>query len=134
MALVILDPVLILFVETCQIIDANALLVLATAFLNLGNEVRNRGAQVDEQVRIADKGHHQVEEVGIILEVSCGHQAHVVKIGGENPGIFVDGAVLNDDIVGLGDVHHILESLVEEVNLEVERPPPYLRRNQRDKD
>ena len=36
--------------------------------------------------------------------------------------IFEDGAVLDDDVVGLGNFDHFLETAVEEVNLKVERP------------
>ena len=45
-----------------------------------------------------------------------------VEIGREDARILKDGAVLDNDVVLPGDIHDILEALVEEVDLEVERP------------
>ena len=49
-----------------------------------------------------------------------------MQVGGEDAGVFVDGAVLHHYIVGTRDFHHIPEALVEEINLEIERPTRYV--------
>ena len=36
--------------------------------------------------------------------------------------ILIYGAVLDDHLVAVSDVHHVLEPLVEEINLQIERP------------
>ena len=46
-----------------------------------------------------------------------------MKVRSEYACVLIYGPVLDDDVIALGDLHHILESLVQEVNLEIERPP-----------
>ena len=46
-----------------------------------------------------------------------------MEVRGEDAGVLVDGAVLDDDVLLLGDLHHVLETLVQEVDLQVEGPP-----------
>ena len=49
-----------------------------------------------------------------------------MQVGGEDAGIFKDGAVLNDGFVGSGNLHHVAKALVQEVNLQVERPSAHV--------
>ena len=49
-ALVVLDPVFVSLVETGDVVDADALLVLASPLLNLADEVRNRRAQINQNI------------------------------------------------------------------------------------
>ena len=120
--LVVPDPVFIAFVKACDIVDADALLVLASSLLDLAHEVRYRASEVDQKVRRVYKRHHQVEEVRVVFEVSCAHQSHAVEVRREDARVLVDCAVLDDHFVELGDVDYVLEALVQEVYLEVERP------------
>ena len=126
MALVILDPVLILVVQAGEIVNPDGLLILAAALLNLLYKIRDGGLQINEKVRHLHQGHHKVEEVGICLEIPRAHQTHIVEVRSEDSRILVDGPVLNDDIVGLGNLHHVLETLVQEINLEIERPSAHI--------
>ena len=45
-----------------------------------------------------------------------------MQVGREDAGVFVDTAVLHDDLVALADFYHVQEALVQEVNLDIERP------------
>ena len=99
--LVVLDPVLVALVETCDVVDADALLVFAASLLDLTDEVRNRALEVDEEVWRIHQRHHKVEEVRVVLEVSCAHKTHSVEVRSEYACVFVDGTVLNDDLVEL---------------------------------
>ena len=45
-----------------------------------------------------------------------------MEVGGEDAGVLVDSPVLDDDIAAPGNVHHVLEPLVQEIYLEIERP------------
>jgi len=118
--LIVLDPVLVALVQTGDIIDTDALLILAAPLLNLADEIRNGTAEIDKQVRRIHERHHKVEKIGIILEIPCAHKPHTVKVRRKDTCVFIDGAVLDDDIVLLGDIHNILEPLVEEINLKIE--------------
>jgi hypothetical protein len=45
-----------------------------------------------------------------------------MQVGRKDTGIFKDGAILDDGILGLGNLHHLLKPFVEEIDLEIERP------------
>ena len=49
--LIILDPVFISLVKTCNIVYTDALLVLAASLLDLAYEIRDRALEVNQQVR-----------------------------------------------------------------------------------
>ena len=49
-----------------------------------------------------------------------------MQVGRKDPGILIDGPVLDYDVLLLGDFNHVLEALVEEINLEIERPPLHI--------
>lgn len=117
-----LDPFLIAIVEAREIIDADALFVVTSTLGNLGDEVRDGGTDINQKIRQLDETHHQVEEFGIVLEVTIGHESLVVKVGRKDAGILKDGAVLDNNVLGLGDFDNILEALAEEIDLQVEGP------------
>ena len=119
-SLVLGNPLLVAVVEALEVVDADAVLVLAAALLDLLHEVRNRRAQVDQQVGIAHHLLHQLEEGGVVVEVAGVHQSHVVQVRREYHRVLVDGAVLDDVLPRVLELHDVLEPLVEEVHLEVE--------------
>ena len=80
-------------------------------------------AQVDQQVGIAHHLLHQFEEGGVVVEVTGVHQSHVVQVRREYHRVLVDGAVLDYILPRVLELDDVLEPLVEEVHLEVERPP-----------
>ena len=61
--LVVLDPVFVTLVETCDVVDADALLIFAASLLDLAHEVRNRTLEINKKIRRIYKGHHEVEKV-----------------------------------------------------------------------
>ena len=97
--LVVLDPVFVALVQTGDIVDSDALLILASSLLDLADEVRDRASEVDEKVRRVHKRHHEVEEVRVVLEIPCAHEAHSMKVRREDACVLVDRAVLDDDFV-----------------------------------
>ena len=115
-------PFFVEVVEALQIVDLDALLVTASAFLYLIYEVGDTGADVNHQVGELYQGHHEVEEFAVVIEVAVAHQSFVVQIGSKDAGILEDGAVLNDVVLRLGDFHNVAEAFVEEIYLQVERP------------
>ena len=47
---------------------------------------------------------------------------HGFVVGHEYIDALIDGAVLDDGMVGLGDVYQVAETLFQEVHLQIERP------------
>ena len=119
---IVLNPCLVALVQTREVVDADALLVLSATLGDLGNEVRDGTAYVDEQVGQTDERHHQVEEVAVVLEVAVAHVALGVEVRGEDAGVLEDSTVLDDGVATLGYLDHVAEALVKEIDLEVEAP------------
>ena len=84
--------------------------------------MRDRALEIDEQVGQFDHLHHHVEQVHVGVEIALGKIAHRHVVGHEHIDALEDGAVLDDGLGTAGDLHHVLETLGEEVHLEVERP------------
>ena len=118
--LVIPYPLLVSLVQSGDIVYTDTLLVLTPALLDLTYQVRYAGPQINQQVRRIHQRHHQIEKIGIVLEITGAHQAHRMEIRGEYPGILIDGPVLYDHVLALRNLDHVLEPLVQEVNLEIE--------------
>ena len=121
-AWIALNPFLVTLVQASEVVDADALLVLTAAFGNLGNEVRDGAADVNQQVGQANEGHHQVEEVAVVLEVAVAHVALGMEVRGEDACVLKDGAVLDDGVGALRYFDNIAEAFVEEIHLQVEAP------------
>ena len=45
-----------------------------------------------------------------------------MQVRRKDTGILKDGTVLNNGLLGMGNLYHLFETLVQEVNLKVERP------------
>jgi len=125
-AFVAFDPLLVAFAESLEVIDAYALLELAASLLDLCDERGYGAADVNHQVGQLDEGHHEVEEVGVVVEVAVAHVALGMEVGGKDACILENGAVLNDGFGALANLHDVLEALVQEVDLEVERPAAHV--------
>ena len=63
-----------------------------------------------------------LEELEVVLEITGGHQPHIVEVGGKDVGVFVDGAVLYNRSVSVQDLEDLLVAAVEEEDLQVEGP------------
>ena len=120
LARVSLDPFLVSIVETRQIVDAHGLLVFTSALADLRNEIRHGGADVDHEIRQLYKRHHRVEEVFVVVEIAVRHISLSVKVRRKDASILKDGAVLYYVLIALAYFHHFLESLVEEIYLQIE--------------
>ena len=68
LAFVVGDPLLVAVVEVAEVLDADALFIVASALLDLRHEGRDGGLQVDEEIRLADHRHHQIKEVLVGVE------------------------------------------------------------------
>ena len=121
MTFVACHPFLIAVVEPLEVVHAHGLLVGTTSFLYLLYQIGDTGTDIDHEVGETYEGNHGGEQVGVVGIVTVAHQSHVMEIGGEYARIFKDGAVLDDDLVRLGDIHYFLETFGQKVDLEMER-------------
>lgn len=62
------------------------------------------------------------EKANIIFKIPCTHQPHFVEVGSEDVRIFIDGSILDDNSVTSLDVDDLLETVVEEIYLQVKGP------------
>ena len=120
------NPIVVAVVEVLQVVEADAVFVGASALLNLAHEGRNTRVEVNQQVGSLDKLLHESEELLVGVEVARRHEAHVVKVRGEDVGVLVNRAVLDDALVLAAKAVNLAEPAVQEVNLQVERPPSHV--------
>ena len=120
------DELLVLLIETLQIVDTDGLFTLPTAFLYIAEEVRQRGTQIDHQVghrhqadNLFKKGHKSL--IIAFREVAL----HVVVLD-KHIDTLVQRAVLDDGAGTVGDVEQFDETLFQEEHLHVERPAAYI--------
>ena len=118
--LVVLDPVLVSTIESGEIVERHGLLVVASALMDMVDEIGQGTADVDHQVGKACEGDHGVEKVAVVVEVAVGHHAHIVEVWREDTRVLEDGTVLDDGFLGLRNLNHFLETLGEEVDLDIE--------------
>ena len=84
--------------------------------------MRNRTLEIDQQVGQLDHLHHHPEEIHVRIVVALREIAHGHVVGYEHIDALEDGAVLDDGFAAAGDFHHVLETLREEIDLQIERP------------
>ena len=94
--------------------------------MNLPHEGRNARVEVNQKVGSFDELFHEPEELLVGVEVARRHEAHVVKVGSKNVGVLVNRAVLDDALVLAAKAVNLAEPAVQEVNLQVERPPSHV--------
>ena len=115
-------PMLVEVVEPLEVVDAHGLLKVASALFDVRDESRNRGFDVNHEIGQLDERHHEIKQVGVVLEVAVAHHPHLVEIGGKDASVLKDGAVLDDGVAASTDGHNVFETLVEKIDLQVERP------------
>ena len=98
-AFIILDPILITLVQTLEVIDADALLEIAATLLDMLHERRNAAFDIYHQVREFHQTDHQIEEIGIVLEIPIAHHTDIVKIRRKDTRILKDGSILYDGLL-----------------------------------
>ena len=96
---IILDPILITLVQTLEVIDADALLEIAATLLDMLHERRNAAFDIYHQVREFHQTDHQIEEIGIVLEIPIAHHTDIVKIRRKDTRILKDGSILYDGLL-----------------------------------
>ena len=119
-ALIILDPRFVLVIQSLEIVNLHSLLISASAFLDLRHERRNRSAHIDKEVGHLNKRHPEIEEVAVVIEIAVGHLALLMKVRRENTCVLVDSAVLDNPLVLPINLDYVLESFVEEIDLQIE--------------
>ena len=119
-------PRFVLVAQTLQVVDTHGGFVGASAFLYLRHEGGDGRADINHQVGHLHERHHQVEKVAVVVEVAVGHIPLVVEVRCEDACVLVDSTVLDDVLVRLSNLHHILEAFVEEEHLQVERPATHI--------
>ena len=90
--------------------------------LDMTHECRDAASDIDHQVGQFHQTDHQVEEISIVCEVTVAHQSLVMQVGCENLSVLEDSTVLDDGFLVLCYFHHVVEALVQEIDLQVERP------------
>ena len=116
------DEVIVPLVEVLQIFQLDALLVLTATLLDVPYQMGDRGTQVDHQLWRTDNGHHLVEELHEGFVVAVGEVAHGLVVLHKDVDAFVDGAVLDDGVVGFGNVYQVTKTLLQEVYFQIEGP------------
>ena len=117
-----LYPFLVTIVQTAEVVDADALFVVAATLGNLCAEVGDGAADVYHQVGQSDERQHEIEELAVVVEVAVAHVALGMEVRSKDACVLEDGAVLDDGVLTLGDLHDVAKALVEEIDLEVEAP------------
>jgi len=115
-------PSFVVLVEAPQVIQTEVLFVIAAAFLDLVDQRGDGRFEVNDQIRRADERADGFVQPCVVFKVARGHQPHGVQVGGEDAGIFVNGAVLNDGFLAALDIDHLAEAAVEKEDLQVEGP------------
>ena len=96
--LVTLDPFFVTVVQALEIVDADTLLEVSASLLNVLDKCRDTALDVNHQVWELYQTNHQIEEIGIIIEIPIAHLTEVMKIRNEDAGILEDSTVLYDGL------------------------------------
>ena len=96
---IILDPILITLVQTLEVIDADALLEIAATLLDMLHKRRHATLDIYHQVREFHQTNHQIEEIGIVLEIPVAHHTDIMKIRRKDTRILKDGSILYDGLL-----------------------------------
>ena len=118
-----IDEVVVTGVEVFEVVELHLLFIFPAPPLDVLHEVWYGGLEINHQVGILDDGHHRLEEVHIAVEVAVVEVSHGIVVGGEDIDALKDAAVLDDGLLGAGDVEQVAEALLEEIDLQGERPP-----------
>ena len=85
--------------------------------------MRNRTAEIDEKVWSLDKRHHQPEKLHVGIVVTVSQISHRLVVGDKDIDALENSPVLNDNILRMSNFQNILETLGQEIDLQIERPP-----------
>ncbi len=96
-----INKILVSFVQIAEIINLHPLLILASTLLDLGNERRYGFAQVDHKIGQAHELFHVPKELHIGLIITFGEVAAFVVIRYEDVNALKDTAILNDSMLRL---------------------------------
>ena len=81
------------------------------------------GAEVEDEVGWGQQSYEGLVEVAVALPVALAEVALVVQVAGEDFGVFVDAAILDDGAGLLQQAVVLLKATGEEEDLGVEAPP-----------
>ena len=88
----------------------------------MAHQSRDATSDVNHEIRKFYQTDHKIKEVGIVFKIPVTHHTDIMKIWSENLRIFKDSSILNNCIITLGDFYYIMKSLIQEIDLQVERP------------
>jgi hypothetical protein len=124
--LVVGDPVFVAFVEALEVVDTDAAFVVAASALDVLDQRRDAGAEVNEQVGRLELRGHALEQREVIFKIAAFHEAHVGQVGRKNVRVFVDRPVLDHRALPPLDVEYLLVAARQEKHLQIERPAFHL--------
>ena len=82
--------------------------------------------QVNQQIRRSDLFADGSEKTDVVFKIPSTHQAHFVQVRGKDVCVFIDSSVLNDNSFAFLDVDDLLETVIEEIYLQVKRPTGHI--------
>lgn len=116
-----------MFVQGLQVLQPDVELVLSVALLYLLNQLGDIRFQVDKQVGRLNKVDHGVKDIQIALIVPVADMSAFVQVGRKYIGVLIDGSVLNDGLITVPDLVHLIKTAVEEINLQMKGPSGHVR-------
>ena len=119
---VLIDELIVEFVEVFQIIQLYLLLVFTSTLLDVFHQMRNGGSQVNHQVGHTHHRHHRLKQFHIALEIAVIKVAHRMIVRCEDIDTLKDASVLDNRFFRLGDGEQVLETLLKEIHLQGKRP------------
>ena len=117
------DPALVVLVQLLEVFALNALFKGASAPRNLLDQGVDRRPEVNHQIGRLEIIGHDLEQGRIVTVVAIVHLANVMQVSGEDLGVLIDRAILDDRLAGFRHALMMLEPVRQEVDLEMERPP-----------
>lgn len=116
------NPVFIVFVEILQIIQPNGIFIITATLLNLANQFRDIGFQINQKIRGFYKSDHGLKNIKIALIILISQVTTLMKIGCKDMCIFIDRPILYRNPVATVYFIHLSEPAVQKIDLQVKRP------------
>lgn len=115
-------PLVVEGVELGEVVGGDGVLEVAAPEGDAAQEGGNGCLEVDHKVRWREEGGEDFVEVAVGGPISLGHVALRVEVAGEDLGVFVDAAVLDDGAGAVEEGAVVAQAAGEEEDLRVEAP------------
>lgn len=116
------DPLIVTLIQLFEIIKTHVAFIIPATRLNMRHEGGDGSFEINQQIRLADRAHHNFKKCEVVLKITGGHQPHFVKIRCEYIGIFINSPVLYRWTVTGLNFDDLLKPGIQKVYLQVEGP------------